>query len=268
MNFEERQEHFEYRTPKDLVVHGEPFSPEKWNAILLKIAGRCPAGDPRLRIVWGGTAKKRGYFQGPEQSIECDVIKYPAPVPNIRRIKGYNYFNDEGNVNFVVRPDHIPAGKIGMPVIESYQLGQLRWMLERKFTPEELVAMEMYPDPRTEAGRMYGVRGGRRYVAPMGKKGEYVPLYPLQTPDGRYWEPDEGWFDHLDKTQKQIEATTEGARMVLLNEAMDDLELRERKAAERQADEEDTLFEETLIEVEKMPRGVKMVDQHIQTTRA
>ena len=91
-----KEDKFEYRTPDDLYVHAEPFSPKVWNERLRKIMGDCPLGEPRLRIVWGGDMKKRGYVQTEKGSVEKMVIKYPAPISKIRKIKGFVYFNDKG----------------------------------------------------------------------------------------------------------------------------------------------------------------------------
>ena len=152
-------------------------------------------------------------------------------------------------------------------MIEVIHLGKLRWVLERKFTPEELIAMEMYPDPNTPAGRAYGYRGGRRYAVPMNPRGEYIGLYPLQTPDGRYWEPDELWFELLAKTEKDARELSQGDRMIELDRAMDDIEKRERQAAEAKLEEQDSIFEESVIEVEKAPRGVVIFDQNSKAAK-
>lgn len=255
MKLEEKQERFEYRSPADLYVHPEPFSPDGWNRTLAKIGGHCPYGDPRLRIVWGGTAKKKGYIQTPERSEEALVIKYPAPVPRVRVLKGYYYLTRDGKRAFVGRADRIPPGRLSQPVFEYSQLGALRWILERKFTPEELVAMQMYPDPRSHAAKTYGVRRGRRYVAPMDPRGEYIGLYPLQTPDGKYFEPTEEWFELLRKTEKESREATEGDKSMLINAMMDALDRQERRAAEYEAEQRDIIWEESVVESEKEPKG-------------
>jgi hypothetical protein len=262
LDLREKQEQFEYRKPADLYPHGEPFSPEEWNRTLAKIAGVDKFGDPRYRIVWGGTATKKGYIQTDTKSEPANVIKYPANVPRYRKLKGFEYVDDDGRTVTVTRQDLAPAGKFVAAVVEEYELGTLRWMLERKFTPEELIAMQMYPDPNTEAGKTFGVRGGRRYIAPMDGRGEYIPLYPLQTPDGRYWEPTEEWFDLLRKTEKETREATEGDRMAALNRWVDKIEQRDRRLEIEAAEEDDAIFEEAIIEAEKAPKGRIFVDQH------
>lgn len=263
MTLEEKQQSFEYRSPADLFVHGEPFSPAEWNKTLETIGGTCPLGDARLRIVWGGTAKKKGFIQTDTRSAEAMVIKYRAEVPKTRNLVGFTYFGHNGHVVRVARADHVPEDKIAMPIIEEQELGMLRWMFERKFTVDELVAMQMAPDPRSEAVKTYGVKGGRRYIAPTDPRGEYIGLYPLQTPDGKYWEPTAEWFDLLWETEKVNREVTVGDRMVMLDKALEDIETRERKAKEYAAEQEDILFEETLIETEKAAQGQVIFDQHI-----
>jgi hypothetical protein len=54
-----------------------------------------------------------------------------------------------------------------------------------KYTPDELIAIGRYPDPRSEAAKTFGVKGRRRYIAPMDPRGEYIGLYSLETPDGK-----------------------------------------------------------------------------------
>lgn len=255
MKLEEKQEHFEYRSPADLYVHKEPFSPEPWNERLLKIGGRCPAGDPRLRIVWGGTEKKRGYAQTPTGSVPVMTIKYPGPIPKARKLKSYCYFTGPNQKAHVARIDLVPEGKMAIPEYEYLELGMLRWIFERKFTPSELVAAGLRPDPRTEQGKNYGYRGGRRYIAPMEPKGEYVGLYPLTTPDGLYWEPVEAWFESLAKTQRELDTLTPGERQKLLNEYMDRLDAEDAQRKAEEQEEQDTLIEDVIIEAEKAPKG-------------
>jgi hypothetical protein len=78
MNLEEKQERFEYKTPEDLKIHGEPFSPKPWNERLLKIAGRCPLGDPETSHRLGRNGKEKSYAQTEYKSIEVMSIKYPG----------------------------------------------------------------------------------------------------------------------------------------------------------------------------------------------
>lgn len=255
MKLEEKQEAFEYRSPKDLYVHGEPFSPSKWNEELTKIGGRCPFGDPRLRIVWGGTATKRGYVQTDARSEERMIIKYPAPVSKVRILVGFIWYDGNGSSFAVERSDQIPKGKLSLPYYEYHQLGALRWVFERKFTPDELVAMQMYPDPRSPQAKTFGVRGSRRYVAAMDPRGEYIGLYPLQTPEGKYFEPTEGWFELLRKTEKEAKEISEGEKSMMLNSLMDALDNQERRKEAAQKEMEDAIFEDALIEAEKVPQG-------------
>ena len=252
---EQKQEDFEYRSPADLYVHGEPFSPADWNKELLKIGGRCPFGDARLRIVWGGTEKKHGFLQTDKGSVEAMVIKYAAQIPHVRKLVGYSYKDDAERYITVRRLDQVPEGKIPIPKLEYMQLGMLRWVLERKFTLDELIAMQMYPDPKSEKGREWGRRGGRRYAYMPDQRGLYVGLYPLQTPDGKYFEPDADWFTTLRKTQREIESVTEQDKIDLMNRELDRIEEAERRAEQAEKDAREEIWEESIIEVEKAPQG-------------
>ena len=242
---------FEYRRPEDLKIWQPPRDPSRWNEELLEIGGRDPHGDPRLRLRWGGTAKKNGYVQTPQGSIPCQVIAYPAQMPRVQKLKGFSYFKN-GENRFVSRADEVPKGELSLPVYEYLELGILRWVLERKFTLTELILMQMRPDPDSPAGKLYGVRNGRRYIAPLDRRGEYIPIFPLETPDGRYFEPNDLWFQQIRKAQQEV---TIGDKSRLLAETLARFEKQEEAEKARDKEVFETLFEETIIEAEKAPQG-------------
>lgn len=250
-----KEDKFEYRTPDDLYVHAEPFSPKVWNERLRKIMGDCPLGEPRLRIVWGGDMKKRGYVQTEKGSVEKMVIKYPAPISKIRKIKGFVYFNDKGQRVFVTKPEDIPQGKLAVPEIEEFELGKLRWVLEKKFTPEELVAMSFYPPPNTPQAKMFGVNGGRKYKAYMDSRGEYIGVYPLETPDGKYFEPDNKWFEMLEEQVYQWKNASEAEKDAFLVKSAENEEKREQMDKAYEKEQREIIWEDSLIEAEKAPQG-------------
>lgn len=278
MDLTEKQRHFEYRSPDDLYPHPAPHdcNLREWNRILGEIGGRDDFGDNRLQLVWGGTAQKRGYEQKPNGvSVPCWNIKYPGPVPKSRKLKGFEYVSDRDNKScFVPRADLAPKGAFVYPVYEYLQLGMLRWVLERKFTPVELVALQMHPDPNTEAGKFYGVEqipvtiylpsgaphttikyGTRRFVAPMNPRGEYVALYPLQTPDGLYFEPTGEWFDFLRKAEHEARNATPEDKARFFRERLEYEEAVEVKNAEYEHEQDEILKDEIIVEAESEPQG-------------
>lgn len=253
---------FEYRNESDIKVWGEPVSPERWNRILKEIGGVCPLGDARLRIVWAATEMKDGYVQTPTGSIPVRVIKYPnQPFSKLRSLKGFFYYANDGKRYEVARADQAPKGRLTYPIYDYIELGALRWYLERKFTVEELVAMDMRPDPTTEAGRNYGVQTmngiTRRHIAPVNPRGEYIGLFPLQTPEGDYFEPDDAWFDLLRKTQYEV---TNEDKDRLLAETFAAMEKAEKQRTARENEELLTHVEDAIIEVQNEPLGLVHFD--------
>jgi hypothetical protein len=266
MKLEEKQQHFEYRTPKDLYVHMAPCSPDAWNARLLKIAGTDAAGDPRLRIVWGGDAKKTGYRQDATGSVEIRTIRYPGPIPKVRECKGFKYIDNDGHWITVMRSDLVPVGKMIVPLYDYFELGVLRWILEMKMTPTELVAAQIYPGlPGTREWETYGTREGRRYKPRMNPRGEYFAVMPIQTPGKRYWEPDEAWFESYAKTVYEDRNATEGYRRQKMNATLDALEKAEHDQELAETEIGLTIVEDAIIEAQKETRGQVHFDQKVSS---
>ena len=273
MGLAERQAKHEYRTEDDLCPHPAPVSAENWNRELAQIGGTDRFGDVRLRLVWAGTMMKRGYDQTADGSVEAPQIKYPGPVPKIRRLCGFHYRTKrESKSNFVLRADLAPKGAFVTPVYDYIQLGILRWVLERKFTPEELILLQMYPDPATEEGRNYGREkisttmhtpygprttwsyGNRRFIAAMDTRGEYVGLYPLETPDGKYFEPTAEWLEYLRKAEYEAAHATKEDKARFERERLAYEEQKEVKDAEFEAEQDAILMDEILVEIENEPQ--------------
>lgn len=204
---------------------------------------------------------KDGYKQTSKGSIPVQVIKYPAPIPKIKKIVGYQY-KIGGKWHKCQRPDDIPkkGRMIVFPIFQEYQLGMLRWMLEKKFSVIEMLSMDMIPVPGSKEARNWGASTDgkgirRRTIAPTNPRGEYIGLYPLQIPDESlsYFEPTRDWFELLKKTTYETASFNEQQRHDALAKHFENLDEGERRAAAAKEADFEALFEETVIELQKGP---------------
>lgn len=247
------EKQFEYYSQDDIRIWQPPVDPAKWNKTLAQIGGFCPFGDQRLRLVWGATEETDGYIQTDYGSVPARVRKYPVGgVSKVQILRGYDYFDKHGKHHFVARADLVPKEYMTTPRYEYLHLGVLRWVFERKFTVPELIAAQMRPDPKTTAGKNYGldVKTGRRYIAPTNPRGEYILLYPLQTPDGGYFEPDARWFEGLRKTQQETELD-QAEKSRLLGKTLERFQKEDEAKEKAEREELFTFTEDAIIEAEK-----------------
>lgn len=254
MELTEKQKKFEYRTERDLYEHRAPCDPAEWNKVLGEIGGQDEFGDNRLRLVWGGTQKKNGYKQTANGSQEAQVLSYKDIISERKILKGYEYKNDQNKVVFVNRADDAPSGVIVSAVYEYLEFGLLRWVLERKYTVQELVEEQMRPDPLTEEGRNYGRKQMMRTIAPTNPRGEYFRIRALETPDGLYCEPTEQWYDLVRKAEFESRNATKSDKADWLAEKLAEEETKEIKRAEYEAEQQEILAEEILKEFDNAPQ--------------
>lgn len=255
MNMTATAERFiEYRNLNDYRQQSQPpCDSSRWNKTLLDIGGKCPLGDQRLRIVWGGIEKSDGFIQTEFRSVPAKVIKYRnRGIQRARLLKGFYYLKNGVHV-FVPRADLIPQGCLNIPEYEYLELGLLRWILERKFTIEELVAAGIRPDPHSLAGKNYGKQGSRQYIAETNPRGEYVMMYALESPQGDYFEPDDVWFEGLRKTQFEIDNASDADKRDLLEAEKVHLEQSESNKKIAEMIGVFTDVEDNLIAAEKAP---------------
>lgn len=93
-------------------------------------------GKPNLRLVWGGTALS-------EKSADKGRLKYLCGR-SPKKLKGYEYNDENGVRQFVEDINDAPRTAFTIPVMESQQLGLLRWVIEIWTSPESLEAAQRF----------------------------------------------------------------------------------------------------------------------------
>lgn len=155
---------------------------EEINNRLLDISGVDPHGDPRLKAFWAGTLPEVKYWEDSNgKTHEFVGKKYRYRRTFIT--EGYAYINDEGNKVIVSKSGDVPAHKIYAPERRPVEYGELIWVIEMKYTAEELVKLGWFPDPDSERGRTFCIKNGQRYRKPLDPRGEYVPAIRIEEPE-------------------------------------------------------------------------------------
>jgi hypothetical protein len=126
----------------------------------------------------------------------------------VKQFCGYSYKLKNGREKTVMRQDAIPKTQRELAIarFEYVDYGQLRWCLFRHLSAEQLVAAGIYDK--------FGLN-----IPP---DGELIHRLTVETPEGRYWEPDQAWVE-------MIAAST----FETFNTPLTDLYRRDREAREQ-----------------------------------
>lgn len=183
-----KKEYYEYdwKNPKTWVDKPEPSlsetSLETINKELAKIAGYDIHGDQRYRAIWAVKCEQRKMY--PDSNGKLHVYMGKKYNPNMyfkfRRAIGATYLNDKGQTVRATKPEDVPAGKPFTILTEMTELSILRWVIEMKFTFEELVEAKMIPAPDSERDKKFAVFEGKKYHTGFDPKGHYVLCYACE----------------------------------------------------------------------------------------
>lgn len=209
-----RQQYYEYdvKRPDTLVPHEPPVLDPVFNELLLDVWGTCPNGDPRLRIVWGGSEPATRYKDVGDRTIAYEGRKYQ--VIRIKKTTGWVYRDDKGRTVVAAKPNMVPKDKVAVEQFDYFDLGRMRWILEMKYTAEECVASGWYPEPDSEREASWGMKDGKRYADPPDPKGMYVMAKVFETPDGKYRDVQMSDIEAVVETIRTAENETEYERFV------------------------------------------------------
>lgn len=181
-------------------------------------------GDPLYRFNWGGVAVVRDEEDG-VPTVRGDRAATKLNMGRLmprylfarakQPVRLY-YLNKREKKVFVKRQEDVPKDRVAVWDVGYVDYGQLRWFLERKLTPEQLVEAGFYlrDDPD---------------VPP---QGDYVCLLKVETPDGLYFEPTHEFLDAI--REHLWEAN---------NVSLSDLVKKDRAARQRARDVRDAVEE-------------------------
>lgn len=195
---EGRREYYTYdpSNPTSMRHHVDPYLDPRFNEELLDMFGTDVHGDPRLRISWAGTLRAKSYRQMEDGStLEYEGMKYP--YMRLRTIAGYEYFNDKGQKVTVATMAQVPKDALFVEVFEWDDLGTMKFVLEMKYTYEELVQIRRYPKPDTEEEVEWAHKNGKRIKEDPNPKGEYIFCHYIETHDGRYLEVSDDTIERI-----------------------------------------------------------------------
>jgi hypothetical protein len=225
---EGRREYYTYdpRNPETLCHHQEPYLDPRFNEELLEAAGTDIHGDPRMRIVWAGSLRQTNFKVMDDGSVlEYEGMKYP--YMRVRMVRGYIYHDRNGNrvstTSMIGIPDKTPF----VEDIVWYDLGHMKFVLEMKYTYEELVKLGRYPVPGSKEDKEWHENKrykGKRMRLDPNPNGEYLFAHYIETPDGRYMDMND---DMMDKIRSVIFNATSQTEEAYIEQK---LELRKKAA--------------------------------------
>lgn len=234
----------------------EPGLDPRINEELAKLGGKCAYGDDRFQIKFAGNLTKKGVREFPDgEIVSGNVTKY---LHKFSKVTNWQYTDLNGTVHEVSSSDQLPPQSeikgfpVGVPKI--YALGQLRFVLEVKFTLEELVKLGKYPAPDSIEGRNYGRDDMNRIIDVYPEsRGIYESRLVFEDAEGEFLRPTMDWFNEIFKPD-----FWEGMNYGLdLLQEIDQKRLVEKEA--RQADavthRNRTIGDQIMSDIERAPIG-------------
>lgn len=178
-----RREYYKYdlANPATLVHHQEPYLDPRFNKELHERYGEDKHGDPRVRIVWAGNLRQPKWRQYNGDTIEYSGMKYA--YMRIRKDIGCEYL-ENGKKVFVTSVDKVPEGAVFSIVPHWDDLGVMKFVIEMKFTAQELTQMGWYPE--LDKDDRYTRKGGNQWRLDPNPNGEYIFVHYIETPEGDY----------------------------------------------------------------------------------
>lgn len=194
-----RREYYTYdrERPETLRHHAEPYLDPAFNEQLIEMFGRDPHGDPRMRIVWAGTLRAPMCVDLGDRLVWFDGMKYP--YMRTKRQIAWEYIDRNGKRVTTTNDKSIPQGTVYGPVYEWDALGHMKFVIEMKFTAEELVKLRKYPKPGSDEEKNWGVKNGKRYLRPPNPDGEYQFVHYVEDGVGGYADCTQA---HIDKIKE------------------------------------------------------------------
>ncbi len=206
---EGRRTYYTYnlKDPATLYHHSEPFLAPMYNEQLLELWGTDVHGDQLLRISWSGTLAAPAFKDVGDSVIEYEGKKYPFMRLVVN--EGFEFHNKDGNLVFVTDVKDVPENTV-FAVRKRYEdLGKMMFVLEMKFTAEQLVQQGYYPAFDSPEFDEWCVKNGKRYAPRPNPKGEYRFCNFIQTPDGKYRDVSPADVDNIRQLINRANSETE-----------------------------------------------------------
>lgn len=210
---EGRREYYTYdpKDPSSWTVKAAPWLDPRFNDELLKRHGADMWGDQLIRIAWAGDIESWNYWID-GNGIAHRYKGYKYPYSRYTLVTGFQYLNAEGKKVTVASPAAVPPGRASVPLTEKRDLPKLHFVVEMKFTLDQLVGMGWASDPDSEV--QWSTRHGVRVAEAPNPKGEYVLAYPIVDKQERYRDVVQADLDHIHEIVNRSKTETEEERLV------------------------------------------------------
>jgi len=250
-SLEEKQAYYTYAASG--FVYKQPPALDSGLVEEMNRFGQDDYGDPLWRFLWAGVAVIRTHPGDERPAVRGDragtKVSAGRVTPRYLHVRAKSpvwlcYETDAGETARVKREDQVPQGKLTWWEYEYVEFGKLRFYLERKLTPEQLVAVGVYAedDPDIPA------------------KGDYfcISRGPIETADGLYYEPT---FEYVDSIRKHLyeELSETPSHLLLLDrlKEMNATDERERREISDMAD----VVDDARREARDRPAALKRAPQ-------
>lgn len=130
---------YDLDNPASWFVHEEPPCDPAFDVGLLDIGGTNGDGDPMLKRVWGGKYRSKGILV----FKLCDTDSV---------LVGHQFRDESGEMCEVVKLEDVPATAISIPIYRSEELGELRWIVLRWISPEDLKRLGYFDESLRHQG--------------------------------------------------------------------------------------------------------------------
>lgn len=254
-----RREYYRVDLSNPMTVRNglvEPYLDPSYNAELAERYGYDELGDQRVRIAWAAELRQVQYKDEGWRTVEYLGRKYPHGGGfRIKIDDGYIYQSDKGKQVHVKRVEDVPPGKPAVKTFYYDDLGTRKFVVEMKFTLQEMVQLGWCPPPDTPRGEQWCVRGGKRYRSAPDPGGEYVLLYYIEDEAGEYRDVRQEDIDFIHSVINRAQTETEAERVTRRMAERDKIQ---KALAAEEKQKEAAAWGDALIRVQKRPRGVKI----------
>lgn len=127
---------YDLNNPATWVVYQEPPCEPLFDEELLRIGGKNPNGDPMLVKRWGATYRNKGVLVYKLCDTEPTLIGHQFRDPQSGEMREVS----------LGQLDQIPQGTISVPLYRGIELGELRWIIERWVSPDDLETMGYFDE--------------------------------------------------------------------------------------------------------------------------
>lgn len=211
-------EPFEYEltNPATWHVWDEPHIDPAFTRALTKLRGLNRNSLPHFRMVWGGTHQE---FSNGRWELKYKLCDTPSVLI------GHQFRNPlTGETIMVNSLDRVPDDVISLPVYKSEELGQLRHIIERWTSPEQLEAAGRFDEAIRKDSET-----GEEIMREFPREGIYDCFMILETRAGKYRAPDKSVLRVIEGTLSYMENTSPE------QQARDALDFKKKQERERKA---------------------------------